>query len=506
MVDATPALVSKELGRLNRLLIYTTGEFRTVCDELQSVATAKGKGGFATLHSQNQLDVVFSAMRDFRDGQAHLDTCLAALASCRATTEGEFPAAVTAHPEPDRKPIILEPDVGAFIAARRSTASPKVSPISVLSSSPLSQPGGDTIATNANPKKKEEKLSNAKEKEGKLACDDDEDQRLHALHAVSDGGRRSSAIGKYLQTADVERSVYITGFPSHWDLPCREEIISCFGPYESFERVELSKHSRTRGELVVFNKKAQARHVEGLLDHMQIGKHHVSAGPPPVWLQKQRNASAPEDTADAKKNRLILNELLVPYLLSSYFMTGQFQRTWIVHKNLVTRIMLGYAYPLLLHTLMLYCIYACFEEAFLEFDSDQAGSAANAMRSLAFGTFFFTSESIRYSSAVEFLRPVSDSSLLRIMMLNIRPGTSDVVYVRHIVKLLTWKGNAGVLLWAVIPLFSLWRENLGQDSFFVAQEPTPRLFLISVAFFVASSNVQVTFTRTALYSLLTRCV
>jgi hypothetical protein len=124
---------------------------------------------------------------------------------------------------------------------------------------------------------------------------------------------------------------------------------------------------------------------------------------------------------------------------------------------------------------MLYCIYACFEEASLAFDSDQAGSAANATQSLTFGTWLSFSESIRYASTVEFLRPVSDSSLLRIMMLHIRPGTPDVAYVRKIVKILIWKGSVGTLLWAVVPLFCLWRENTGQEAttFFVAHDPTP---------------------------------
>ena len=283
-------------------------------------------------------------------------------------------------------------------------------------------------------------------------------------------------------------------------------MVSRFGAPEIFERVELAKHSRERGELAVFETNAQALLVQTLLDHMQINKHRLSAGPPPAWLQKQRNTFIPEDGDGAKQNRRALVEMMLPWLLSSCLLTGMFCRYNTHNKNVIVRVTAGYLYPLLVHTLVLVSTYTCFEEALREIYSDEVGSAANAIRAFAIGTFLSVTEMVRYASTAEFLRPLSDNSLMRMAMLNVRPGTSDVAYLRKVVNALTVKGIIGVFLFVSFLMFSLWRENRGDGSiFYVARDPTPQLVLISVALIVASANVHVQFSRASLYSLVTRC-
>ena len=320
-------------------------------------------------------------------------------------------------------------------------------------------------------------------------------------------GRRSSAIGQYTQAhKDAERSVFFTGFPSNWKHECRLKMVSRFGAPEIFERVELAKHSRERGELAVFETNAQALLVQTLLDHMQINKHRLSAGPPPAWLQKKRNTFMPEDGDEAKQNRRTLIKILAPWSLSSCLLTGIFYRGNVRHKSVIVRVAFGYFYPLLVHILMIFSMYTCFEEALREIDSDEVGGAANAIQAFAFGAFLSMTEMVRCASTAEFLRPLSDNSLMRMAMLNVRPGTSDVAYFRKVVNALTVKGIVGVFLFVSFLVFPLWRENGGGGSFFfVARDPTPQLVLISVALIVASANVHVQFSRASLYSLVTRC-
>ena len=268
----------------------------------------------------------------------------------------------------------------------------------------------------------------------------------------------------------------------------------------------MTKYSRVRGELAVFKTNAQALYVQALLHHMQINKHRVSAGPPPAWLQKRRNTFAPEDGDEARQNRRMLAELLGPWALSTCLLSGSFYVGNIRHKNVIVRVVLGYLYPLLIHMIMLYCTYTFFEEALREFDSGEVGSIANAIRSFSFGLVLLLTETVRQASAKEFLRPLSDNSLMRMMKLNIRPGTPDVAYFRRVVKVVTAKGIMGIFLGFPF-LFSLWRENgVNGAIFFVARDPTPQLVLLSVGLFVACANMHVIFSRTLLYSLATRYV
>ena len=176
------------------------------------------------------------------------------------------------------------------------------------------------------------------------------------------------------------------------------------------------------------------------------------------------------------------------------------------HKNIIVRVAFGYFYPLIVHILMIFSTCTCFEEALREIDSDEVGSAANAMRAFAIGTFLSMAEMVRCASTAEFLRPLSDNSLVRMAMLNVRPGTSDVAYLRKVVNALSVKGVVGVFLFVSFLMFPLWRENGGDGSiFYVARDPTPQLVLISVALIVASANIHVQFSRVSLYSLVTRC-
>ena len=92
---------------------------------------------------------------------------------------------------------------------------------------------------------------------------------------------------------------------------------------------------------------------------------------------------------------------------------------------------------------MLYCIYTSFEEALREFNSDKVGSIANSIRAFTIGLALLLTEVARYASAKELLRPLSDNSLMRMMMLNIRPGTPDVAYFRRVVEVVTVKGIIG---------------------------------------------------------------
>jgi hypothetical protein len=156
---------------------------------------------------------------------------------------------------------------------------------------------------------------------------------------------------------------------------------------------------------------------------------------------------------------------------------------------------------------MLHCTYTFFEEAIREFDSGEVGSIASAIRAFAFGLALLLTEMVRQASAKEFLRPLSDYSLVRMMMLNIRPGTPDVAYFRRVVKVVTAKGIMGVCVFIAFHLFPLWRENGGDGAiFFVARDPTPQLVLLSVGLVVARANIHVMFFRALLYSLATRCV
>ena len=262
-----------------------------------------------------------------------------------------------------------------------------------------------------------------------------------------------------------------------------------------------------RGELAIFKTSAQAIHVQAMFDHLRVNKHRVSAGPPPAWLQKQRNTFMPEDGDKARQTRLVIMNIISPWLLSSYLLTGIFFRGYTCHKNVVVRVAMGHVYPIIVHMIMLHCTYTCFDEALRELASDENSSTANAIRAFANGLFLFLTEMVYYVSKGDFMRPISDNSLMRIMMLNVRPETSDVAYLRKVVKVLTVKGIVGVFVFVPFVWFCLWHENRGDGSiFFVARDPTPRLVFLSVAMFVASANIHVMFSRTSLYSLVTRCV
>jgi hypothetical protein len=509
------ALLSRELRGLTRVLLSASLQFGEIHGELQSAMTAKlihetqpAENPAENSHEhaplldprcQAELRKVTSAMREFRDQQAHLETCLATLASY--ATDGTSGGAALNH-TPFAGPVASFG--GGGVEALPSFAVPGSS---LRLEGTTKNLGNDKVEHNGkgHPHQTPDTLALRSTSPTTIFVAPPMATNV-SYNSRGNSGRRSTAIGQYYdRSTDVERSVFITGLPSNWSHVNCEEIVSRFGAPRIFERVRLSKHSRV-GELAVFKTKSQALHVQALLDHMKINKYRVSAGPPPIWLQRQRNQTAQEDSEDAKKNRQVLMELLAPWMLLAYASTGTIQRTWLRHKSLFVRITLGYFYPLLVQILMLFCMYACGDEVIRGLNSDQVRTSA-VLRYVVIGGFIATTLITNWANAKEFLRPLSDNSLIRMMALNVRPGSSDVAYVRRTVSVLNWKGGAGLLLWIPFPLFCLWREDGGDgSSLFVAQSPTPRLCLISMGLVVCCGNVHVMFSRTALYSLVTRCV